>query len=251
VDVTSGPFWIVKFEGKMSASMKNKVNSLIELNPTIPFQAPLADRVYEALKHRILTCSLLPGQRIIDKILCAELGISRTPLREAENRLCLEGLLIQQTHHGYSIAPVTVEDFRDLCELRRIIEPEVAGLAAERATPGDIDELLNAAELAYTHGHPITYEGYLRGNSAFHLALVRCARNARVEGVVMSALDQHQRPLYLGLDSGIDAEASSAEHREIVAAVKTRDAARAIGLMKNHISRGEERIVNALRLAGY
>jgi DNA-binding GntR family transcriptional regulator len=67
----------------------------------------------------------------------------------------------------------------------------------------------------------------------------------------MSALDHHQRPLYLGLEVGIDAEASTAEHAEVVAAVEIHDAARARALMLLHIGRAETRIVDALHAAGY
>jgi DNA-binding GntR family transcriptional regulator len=91
----------------------------------------------------------------------------------------------------------------------------------------------------------------LRSNSAFHLELVRATGNAQLEGVVMAALDRHQRPLYLGLDVGIDAAASTAEHLAIVEAVRRREATRASDLMKTHIGRAENRIATALRAAGY
>ncbi|MDO8836976.1 MAG: GntR family transcriptional regulator, partial [Vicinamibacterales bacterium] len=97
----------------------NRPRSLIELDPTVSSPAAISDRVYATLKHRILTCVLLPGQRVVEKELCAEMGISRTPLREALNRLALEGLVVLRPYRGYVIAPLTVADFRELCELRR------------------------------------------------------------------------------------------------------------------------------------
>lgn len=225
--------------------------SLIELDPTVSSPRAIADRVYATLKHRILTCAMLPGQRVVEKDLCTEMQISRTPLREALNRLALESLVILRPFRGYVIAPLTVDGFRELCELRRILEPQAAALSAERATPEDLKALAAHMTLEYTVGDEQTYFTYLRNNSAFHLALVRCTHNSQLVSAVMSALDHHQRPLYLGLEVGIDGKASSAEHAEVVEAVRNHDAARAHELMRLHIGSAETRIVNALRAAGY
>jgi DNA-binding GntR family transcriptional regulator len=225
--------------------------SLIELDPTVSRPAAISDRVYATLKHRILTCGMLPGQRVVEKALCAEMGISRTPLREALNRLALEGLVELRPYRGYVIAPLTVAGFQELCELRRILEPEAAALSAMRATADDVAELAAKSTLTYTVGDEQTYASYLRANSAFHLALVRCTHNSQLVSAVMAALDHHQRPLYLGLEVGIDAQASTAEHVEVVSAVRSHDPDRAHALMLLHIGRAETRVVNALHAAGY
>ena len=225
--------------------------SLIETEPEVAPPLALPDRIYATLKHRILTCSMLPGRRIVEKELCQEMHVSRTPLREAFNRLTLEGLIVLSPYRGFAVAPVTVRDYKELCELRRIVEGGAAALAAERAGAQEVDQLAAQAETRYKKGDKKTYEGYLRANSRFHLALVRSTGNLQLESIVMSALDHHQRPLYLGLDVGLNAQASTAEHYEIVEAIRGRDAARARELMVKHISKAEDRIVNALRAAGY
>jgi len=225
--------------------------SVIEIVPTVVTPAALPDRIYATLKHRILTCSMRPGERIVEKELCAEMHVSRTPMREAFNRLSLEGLIVVQPYRGFVVAPVTVESYKELCELRRIVEGGSAALAAERATAAAVERLVSVAETRYTPGDKGTYEGYLRANSAFHLELVRCTGNRQLESIVMSALDRHQRPLYLGLDVGVDAKASTAEHYEIVDAVRQHDPERARRLMVEHIGKAEERIVKALRAAGF
>jgi GntR family transcriptional regulator, rspAB operon transcriptional repressor len=186
-----------------------------------------------------------------EKDLCAEMEISRTPLREALNRLALEGLVVLRPYRGYVVAQLTVADFRELCELRRIVESEAAALSALRATPQDIDELAARAKLEYTVGDEQTYVTYLRNNSAFHLALARCTHNSQLISAVMAALDHYQRPLYLGLEVGIDGEASTTEHVEVVSAVRNHDPDRARALMLLHIGRAETRVVTALLAAGY
>jgi len=224
--------------------------SLIELEPSLPQPAALPDRIYAALKYRILTCAMPPGQRIVEKDLCNEMQVSRTPLREAFNRLVLEGLIQLSPFRGFAVAPVTVEGFVELCELRRIVEGGTAAMAAERATPEDTRRLREEAKLQYRWGRK-TYVGYLQANSRFHLALVRCTKNRQLEGIVMSALDRHQRPLYLGLDVAIDAKVSTEEHLQIIHAVERHDAEAARALMVQHIGEAKSRLVNALQAAGY
>jgi DNA-binding GntR family transcriptional regulator len=177
--------------------------------------------------------------------------VSRTPLREAFNRLSLEGLIVLSPYRGYAVAPVTVDGYRELCELRRIVEGGTAARAAEMATPQDTQRMLETAETRYTPGDRESYLGYLRKNSAFHLSVVASTKNRQLEAILMSALDRHQRPLYLGLDVGIDGGASTHEHLEITEAVSQHDPELARTLMVKHIAKAEDRIVAALRAAGY
>jgi DNA-binding GntR family transcriptional regulator len=235
----------------MVIPITNPSPSLIELQPGVPPPTSLRDGLYATLKYRILTCAMLPGERIVEKRLCEELKVSRTPLREAFNRLALEGLIVQSRHRGICVSPVTVEAYEELCEVRCIVEGAAAALAAERSSGEDVGRITQAAETHYMLGVKETYVEYLRANGTFHLALVRSTRNRQLEGLVMSALDRHQRPLYLGLDVGIDGEASTNEHLEIAAAVRKRDGDQARKLMVGHIRQAETRIVAALRAAGY
>lgn len=229
---------------------KRAVNrSLIDLEPEMPLAQGLPDRIYSALKHRILTCSLTPGQRLLEKDLSIELGVSRTPLREALNRLALESLVILTPYRGYAVTPVRMEDIRNLSEVRLIVEAEASALAAERATEEEITRLGKLAPLDYTPGDRATYIRYLRANSAFHQALVFCSHNERLAAVAVSVLDQIQRPLYLGLDTGLEAEHATAEHYELVAAIRARDAGRARRVAAEQIRRAEMRIVAAVSAA--
>ena len=111
--------------------------------------------------------------------------------------------------------------------------------------------MTETAETRYTPGDRESYLSYLRKNSAFHLTVVQATKNRQLEGILMSALDRHQRPLYLGLDVGIDGAASTEEHLEITDAVHAHEPEKARKLMVKHIAKAEDRIVAALRAAGY
>jgi DNA-binding GntR family transcriptional regulator len=209
----------------------------------------LPSRVYAILKARILTCAFRPGMRLIEKDLSKALRVSRTPLREALNRLALERLVELTPYRGYAVSPVRLEDIRNLCELRRIVESETAALAAERASADDAVALLRLAELRYVPGDPDTYQNYLRDNSIFHTAVARCSRNERLESTVVMVLEQIQRPMYLALDVGLDAGPATAEHLDVVKAIRDRDPERARRVMWEQIRSTEQRIDSVVAAA--
>jgi DNA-binding GntR family transcriptional regulator len=225
--------------------------SLVEITPHATRPSALPDHVYAVLKQQILSCALPPDQRLVEKELCAELHVSRTPLREALNRLSHEELVTFQPHAGYRAAPITLESFRTLIELRAIVEPQTAALAAERATAEDIADLRARATLPYDPNDERGFVDYCRANSRFHLGVVRCARNPRLENIVMSALDMYQRPTYLRIGRQLDPKNPSAKHHAIVDAIEQHDPDAARAVMLAHIRGGGERILKALTAAGY
>lgn len=208
----------------------------------------LTEWVRQRLKEQILDCTLAPGARIVEKDLCAKMGVSRTPLREALNRLSQEGLVNLIRHRGYQVTPITVQDLRDLFEVRRIVESESAYMAATRSNPEEISELRRLAELPYLPGDRKTYKTYLRNNTAFHVAVARCTRNGRLVSMVRSILEQLQRPIYLGLDVGIDSKRATGEHLDLVKAIEARDPELARQVMVAQNRNGEQRILQAAAL---
>lgn len=225
--------------------------SLIEIAPQSNRPSALPDHVYAVLKQRILSCGLEPNQRLVEKKLCEELHISRTPLREALNRLSHEELISFQPHAGYRVATISLEGFRNLIEFRAIVEPPATAQATARATAAELTELRACASLPFDPKDDRCYVDYCRANSRFHLAVVRCARNPMLENVVMSALDMYQRPTYLRIGRQQDAGDPSSKHHAIVDAMERHDAPGAQQLMERHIRGGGERILAALTAAGY
>ena len=225
----------------------NQQPSLVELNSTIEPPQALPDRDYSVLKCRILTCAIVPDQRLNEKEIANELKVSRTPLREALNRLSQENLLARTPYCGYAVSLVTEDDIRNLWETRLILETATAGLAAERATPVELDRMMQFVELRYTPRDPVTYAEYLKASSIFHRELARASHNSRLESMVMAVLDELQRPLYLGLDIGLDAENATREHVLLVEAIESRDPARARLLQSEQLTRAGERMIAAMR----
>ena len=94
-----------------------------------------ASRVYSEMKQDVATCVLAPGSSVSEAELCRRYQTSRTPVREACRRLCDEGMVQIIPFRGYIITPLTIEEYRNLYEVQSILDPMIAGLAAERATP--------------------------------------------------------------------------------------------------------------------
>ncbi|HVU36114.1 MAG TPA: GntR family transcriptional regulator [Opitutaceae bacterium] len=225
--------------------------SLVEISPDIQKPTTLPDHVYTVLKQRILSCALPPNDRLVEKSLCDDLQVSRTPLREALNRLCHEGLVVLQAHAGYRVAPITLESFRSLIELRALIEPQAAALAAERATAEEAAVLRDRAQLPFDPNDDQSFVEYCRANARFHLLVVRAARNPLLENIVMSALDMYQRPTYMRIGRQMDLSNPSAKHVAIAEAIANHDAGAARATMQAHVLGGGERILAALAEAGY
>jgi DNA-binding GntR family transcriptional regulator len=97
--------------------------------------------VYEAVRDGIVSGELRPGDPLVEAQLSADLGISKTPVREALIRLARDGLVVQELHRRSRVATPTVEDVRQACEVRRWVEAEIAAQAAREAPPQLIEQL--------------------------------------------------------------------------------------------------------------
>lgn len=207
----------------------------------------LSAQLYSELKHRILTCAIPPGQRLVEKDLCDELNVSRTSLREALTRLSHDSLVIQVPNRGYTVAEITLDRFKALCELRRVVEPQVVNLATKRASREQLAAIRKAATFTIADPDVAALE-YCRANFAFHSAIARVIKNEFLEDIVVSALEKDQQPIYHGIDLEVctNAEDITREHTAIVDAMEAGDADHAEALMAAHIGKKEYRILNAL-----
>ena len=221
--------------------------SLVEISPEMPHEGSLPDRLYDELKRRILSGLIQPSARLVEKNLCADLKVSRTPLREALNRLSNEDLVIFQPNRGYIAAPLTAETYRQVYDLRKIVEGKVAALAAIRATKDQITQMRAAAPMPeIIPGDDASFIEFSRANARFHLLVARSTGNQLLENIVMSALDHYQRPAYIGIGRAEDASKPTKCHVDLVDAIEDRDPIKAEVVMCSHVIGGSERIIKAL-----
>ncbi len=197
----------------------------------------LYEQVAEKLRVRILNHSLGAGSWIDEQALSAEFGISRTPLREALKVLATEGLVTMKLRRGAYVTEVSERDLADVFHLLALLESDAAGVVAQTATTAQIAGL-EALHLAL-EASAADRDRFFAANEAFHMALLDLADNRwRVQMVVdlrkVMKLNRHHSLFKQGR-----LEASLAEHRALMAALKAHDAARARQLMREHMANGQ------------
>lgn len=214
--------------------------------PTTPV-ATLSGGAYAELRRKIHTLELPPGHAFSETDACELLRMSKAPVRDALARLRREGLVVSAARSGYTVAPMTVKDARDLLGLRTLFEGASAALAA--AQRGDLDRLRELDELCQMHydpSDPDSVHRFLSANSAFHVAVAELAGNQRLVDQLARVIDQLERYMHLGLRLASHADEIVHEHRDLVAAIATGDARRARRLAEQQAHDSHRMVVDGL-----
>lgn len=200
--------------------------------------ASLADQAYEGLLQAISEGRLRPGARVRETALAEQLGISRTPIREALQRLARDGLVQLDARSGARIAELSLAAIQELYDLREILEGSTARLAALGASINHLQRL--NAILDQEAAHLNDPAALAKLNKLYHRTLCEAANNRYLTSAVATF---STTLLLLGpttLAANRRAGESHSEHRAVVEAVAAGDAARAETLMRGHIRRARE-----------
>ncbi|MGW4124148.1 GntR family transcriptional regulator [Nocardia sp. NPDC004711] len=197
---------------------------------------------YKQLRERITAGDYAPGTMLVPATVGAELGLSRTPVREAMQRLEYEGLVVQASR-GYRVRERTAEEVLEICEARIALESAIACSAASRRTELDLARLTRLFEQAVDSTDPVTS---LALHNEWHIALRSAAHNHTI-AELMDRLDAQLR-VYDAKESRAESNLQQieTEHRDILAAVQTGDAASARVLMIAHQSRTRDLRIAAM-----
>jgi len=192
-----------------------------------------ADAVYRALRHGIVHGDLAPGERLRSDALATELNVSRTPVREALRKLEAEGLV---AHAGSRLVvrAFTEQDLTELFYVREALEGMAARLAAENATPAEIDAIRELLEDMDAVRQRKDVGVFRRLTAEFHQLVCRASHNDRLLQLSQSLLD-HVRQFQTSTlyREGRLAEALN-EHRKLLAAIEARDGESAERLAREH-----------------
>jgi DNA-binding GntR family transcriptional regulator len=194
----------------------------------------VADLAYERIRGYVLGGEVLPGARLGQVELAERFGISRTPVREALRRLAGEGLVDLHSNRGFRVADLGLDAVLRRLEVRAILEPGIAALAAERRTGRDLELMKVAiADEAEARDGIEAHDASRR----FHVALARAAGNEELVRVIESLwLVEVGRRLLFRRSAEPDWQRTDAsEHREVLAAVHEGRAADAERLMARHV----------------
>jgi DNA-binding GntR family transcriptional regulator len=195
----------------------------------------VAQRIYEALRGRVLSGQLLPGARLVEADLTAEFQASRVTIREVLRRLVADGLLELLPHRGIRVRLLSSRDLEELYIVRAPIEGLAARLAAE-AFPVHLDELRECClegERAIADGDA---RRYMQANARFHNALLTATGNSTLEKVA-TRLNAQMISFQALRNMNLQRMRESQEgHMEVLQAVEAHDADRAEVAMRRHIA---------------
>lgn len=194
---------------------------------------PLRDQVYDSLKEAIITLELEPGQRIKDKDLAAEFGVSRTPVREALKKLEDEGLVESLPGSQTRITEIHLEEAKNAFTVVAALH----SLAARLAVPIISDEDIQLMEGSNTElRKALEKKDVIRAVEAddqFHAVLLKASRNDEIERALDRIMSKVRR-LEFSKFSSINAEQSLEEHHAIIQACKKKDATLASSLAEEN-----------------
>lgn len=204
--------------------------------------ASVVDQVYGVIRERILAGDLPRGARVHQEDVAADLGVSRTPVREALRRLAAEGLIEMRTNRGARVTDLATDDMDQPYEARLVVEPGIARLAAGRELPKPRARMRRAvaAQRRAIPDVPRTFAA----NREFHIALAEASGNAFLLQFIEhlwvarigEAIYEHQAetPERMSLDAD--------EHEQILNAIEAGDARRAETLTRRHIADAMKRM---------
>ena len=207
---------------------------------------PLREVVCESLREAIRNGTLKPGERLMEIQLAEQLGVSRTPVREAIRKLELEGYVIMMPRRGTYVANMSMSDISDIFEIRSALESLSNGLAAKRITPDELEHLQNLLVMLKPYVEQMDMEKIVELDIEFHDLLYHAARNSRLLGIISNLRDQLTRFRTLSMSYPGRLEATMEEHKSIVDAIAAGDSEAARQAAEKHMENSESTLLKAM-----
>ena len=211
--------------------------------PAIPL---LTDRAYERIKHDIMTCAITPGTEVSEPQLCTHYRLGKAPVRMALIRLAHDGLLRAIPRHGYMVTAITLKDIHDVFELRLMLEPQAAHMAAGKVDVQRLRVLDEACRPGYQSDDIKSITRFLEANKAFHVAIAQATGNGRLAIMVSQLLDQMTRLLHLSLGLRNRSQEMQHEHRALVKALARGDSETAERISREQIEAARGMVLSAI-----
>ena len=214
---------------------------------TIDNYQPLRETVCEALRDAIRRGVLEQGERLMEVQLAEELGISRTPVREAIRKLEQEGYVIMLPRRGTYVSSLSVHDVKEIFEIRSALESLAISLATMRIEPEELEKL--RALLVEIEGHikREDIDKIVATDIEFHGLLYQVSRNERLVNIISNLKEQLARFRTLSMSYPGRLQETLEEHTEMVEAIANGDVSAARDAAEHHMERAEKTLLKALR----
>ncbi|MDF0598474.1 GntR family transcriptional regulator [Psychromarinibacter halotolerans] len=210
--------------------------------------APVSERIHVALRQAIMRCEIAPGTTLDAAAIARDYGVSKTPVRDAMQKLAAEGLVTIMPRSGYRVAAITFQAVHEILDMRAAIGPHAARQAARYATREDIAGL---RRIVREYAAPMDIGEMQQVARRFHVAIARCSRNRRLVALSESLFDELERLLRFAIDFTVKADEHSDEHTLLVDAIEAGDGDRAAQIETDHIRHSRAFLIERLMTLGY
>lgn len=203
-------------------------------------------RAHAQLREQLLRSHFLPGQKINEVSIASDLKISRTPLREALNRLVAEGLLVDRGR-GFSVPALEPDIVFDLFEARVEIECATVRLACERADPAQLSDLSDFLDESMAESPDASVDRLIELDIRFHDTIAELSGNNVLRQTLSNLNDRIHLIRWIAMEGRRDRTQS--QHREILDFIRAGNAEGAMATMREHILHRNEDILAAIKAA--
>lgn len=208
---------------------------------TNEIQLPLKEKAYNLIKKKIVKCELMPGTSLSESDIALELGISRTPVREAILRLSQENFVTIYPRKGIIVSPISVKDIHEVFQIREIVEPQMAKISCKYMSK---EYLLNLKkrfeEIEFNLENSSAME-YFDLDIEFHKYIIECGNNSHLIQFTNKIFDLDYRIRVMSTLEIDDVEKrSKPEHFAIIDALIEKDLDKIDQTIKEHIANAHQ-----------
>jgi DNA-binding GntR family transcriptional regulator len=198
--------------------------------------ASLSEKVYRSLRDGIAEGRYQTGDCLVEMKIAEELGVSRTPVREALKQLELEDLVVSHPNRGVVVKGFSNEDLRDVSTIRHLLEGQAAYWAAQRVTPDQLAELKEVVELMEFYTQKNDVEHLVRLDTRFHELIYEASGSRTIRHILASLHHNIRKARQSSLNLPDRAPRSLSEHIKIYHAIETHNAPAAKEYMESHVA---------------
>lgn len=206
----------------------------------------LADTAYDAIKRDIVRCTLEPGRQVTEEELAERYQVGRAAVRATLKRLYQEQLIEIMTRQRYQIAPITLKHVNELFDVRILLEPPAARLAAGRVDGERLRTLDELCRAQYRVGDRESAARFLSINTEFHVAVAEASGNALQASMIRGLLDKVERVHHLGHLLHDRNEVAYHEHHDLLEALLAGDGVQAEQIMIDQIQAAKRFAIDAM-----
>jgi DNA-binding GntR family transcriptional regulator len=207
----------------------------------------LREHVYTGIKSAIIGGEFEPGKRLIEEKLAEDMNTSRTPVREAIQKLEKEGLIYRLPRGGFAVKGVSEEEVEEVFGLRGILEGYAGYLATARMEAEELKALEDVIAKQERCLRDLNTEEFIRLDSEFHDILYRAAKNNRLYGLLNDLRDYMYRYRVIILRYQRKPQLAVQDHREMVLSIRGKNAKQVEKLVRKHMTRGKDVIKKKIR----